>query len=585
MSEQTPPKPPKKGGIFKRLVAYLRPVRPYFILALTLTVILAVMGPIRPVFFQYILDHEVANSDVEGLRIMILIVLGITVAEALIMYGNTYLTNWLGQTVIRDIRRQVFSHLIHLQLRYFDRNPIGMLQTRVINDVETLNNVFSSGLVKILGDMLQLVAIVAAMFYVNWRLSLVVIITVPLLLLTTWIFKNKIKSAFTQERKKIGEMNAFIQEHLTGMQIVHIFNREKEESRKFGEINRDLQKSLLRSVFYYAVFFPVVEFISAFALALLVWYGAGNVLEGVTTRGELFAFIMFVQLFFRPIRMLADEFNTLQLGMVSAERVFNILDTDDFIANEGTKTSLAKGEGIRIEFRNVWFAYTDEDWVLKDVSFMLEPGQKLALVGATGSGKSTIINLLSRFYEIQKGEILVNGVNIRDYDLHFLRSLIGVVLQDVFLFSDSVQDNMTLYNAGIPAERIREAAAQVGAEEFISKLPEGYDYLVRERGATLSLGQRQLIAFARVLIYDPKILVLDEATANIDTESEQLIQKAIDTVMTGRTSIIIAHRLSTIQKADMILVMKKGRVIESGSHTELMASQGAYYQLHQLQLA
>jgi ATP-binding cassette subfamily B protein len=585
MSEQTPPKSPKKGGIFKRLVAYLRPVRPYFILALTLTVVLAIMGPIRPVFFQYILDHEVANSDVEGLRMMILIVLGITVAEALIMYGNTYLTNWLGQTVIRDIRRQVFRHLIHLQLRYFDRNPIGMLQTRVINDVETLNNVFSSGLVKILGDMLQLVAIVAAMFYVNWRLSLVVIITVPLLLLTTWIFKNKIKSAFTQERKKIGEMNAFIQEHLTGMQIVHIFNREKEESRKFGEINRDLQKSLLRSVFYYAVFFPVVEFISAFALALLVWYGAGNVLEGVTTRGELFAFIMFVQLFFRPIRMLADEFNTLQLGMVSAERVFNILDTDDFIANEGTKTNLAKGEGIRIEFRNVWFAYTDEDWVLKDVSFMLEPGQKLALVGATGSGKSTIINLLSRFYEIQKGEILVNGVNIRDYDLHFLRSLIGVVLQDVFLFSDSVQDNMTLYNASIPAERIREAAAQVGAEEFISKLPEGYDYLVRERGATLSLGQRQLIAFARVLIYDPKILVLDEATANIDTESEQLIQKAIDTVMTGRTSIIIAHRLSTIQKADMILVMKKGRVIESGSHTELIASQGAYYQLHQLQLA
>lgn len=585
MSEQTPPKSPKKGGIFKRLVAYLRPVRPYFILALTLTVVLAIMGPIRPVFFQYILDHEVANSDVEGLRMMILIVLGITVAEALIMYGNTYLTNWLGQTVIRDIRRQVFRHLIHLQLRYFDRNPIGMLQTRVINDVETLNNVFSSGLVKILGDMLQLVAIVAAMFYVNWRLSLVVIITVPLLLLTTWIFKNKIKSAFTQERKKIGEMNAFIQEHLTGMQIVHIFNREKEESRKFGEINRDLQKSLLRSVFYYAVFFPVVEFISAFALALLVWYGAGNVLEGVTTRGELFAFIMFVQLFFRPIRMLADEFNTLQLGMVSAERVFNILDTDDFIANEGTKTNLAKGEGIRIEFRNVWFAYTDEDWVLKDVSFMLEPGQKLALVGATGSGKSTIINLLSRFYEIQKGEILVNGVNIRDYDLHFLRSLIGVVLQDVFLFSDSVQDNMTLYNASIPAERIREAAAQVGAEEFITKLPEGYDYLVRERGATLSLGQRQLIAFARVLIYDPKILVLDEATANIDTESEQLIQKAIDTVMTGRTSIIIAHRLSTIQKADMILVMKKGRVIESGSHTELIASQGAYYQLHQLQLA
>lgn len=585
MSEQTPPKSPKKGGIFKRLVAYLRPVRPYFILALTLTVVLAIMGPIRPVFFQYILDHEVANSDVEGLRMMILIVLGITVAEALIMYGNTYLTNWLGQTVIRDIRRQVFRHLIHLQLRYFDRNPIGMLQTRVINDVETLNNVFSSGLVKILGDMLQLVAIVAAMFYVNWRLSLVVIITVPLLLLTTWIFKNKIKSAFTQERKKIGEMNAFIQEHLTGMQIVHIFNREKEESRKFGEINRDLQKSLLRSVFYYAVFFPVVEFISAFALALLVWYGAGNVLEGVTTRGELFAFIMFVQLFFRPIRMLADEFNTLQLGMVSAERVFNILDTDDFIANEGTKTNLAKGEGIRIEFRNVWFAYTDEDWVLKDVSFMLEPGQKLALVGATGSGKSTIINLLSRFYEIQKGEILVNGVNIREYDLHFLRSLIGVVLQDVFLFSDSVQDNMTLYNASIPAERIREAAAQVGAEEFISKLPEGYDYLVRERGATLSLGQRQLIAFARVLIYDPKILVLDEATANIDTESEQLIQKAIDTVMTGRTSIIIAHRLSTIQKADMILVMKKGRVIESGSHTELIASQGAYYQLHQLQLA
>ncbi len=571
--------------LFRRLIAYLDPVKPYFILALGLTIVLAFLGPARPVLFQYMLDHQVATGDYVGLRWMVLLVFSITIVEALVTYGNTYLTNWLGQSVIRDIRQEVYRHILNLRLRFFDKNPIGMLQTRVISDVETLNTVFSSGLVRLLGDMLQVVAIMVAMFYVNWRLSLAVLVTVPMLLGATWIFKNAVKSAFTQERKKISEINAFIQEHITGMQIVHIFNREAREKAKFDHINGELQHALLRSVLYYAIFFPVVEFISAIALAILVWYGVGNVLEGVTTRGELFAFIMFVQLFFRPIRMLADQFNTLQLGLVSGERIFNILDNDEVIPNEGTLREIPDDEeGISIEFRHVWFAYQDENWVLRDVSFSLQPGQKLALVGATGSGKSTIINLISRFYDIQQGDILINGVNIRDLDLFYLRNLLGVVLQEVFLFSDSIHENITLYNSDISRNKVVESAKHVGADGFINELPGKYDYKVLERGATLSLGQRQLIAFARVMTHDPRMLVLDEATANIDTESEILIQKAIDTVMQGRTSIIIAHRLSTIQKADLILVMRKGKIVESGNHQELLAQQGAYFQLHQLQV-
>jgi len=579
--------------IIGRLIKYTRPYRKYFILALTLTILLAVLGPLRPYLVQITLDNEVALGDYSGLLRMALLIIGLIIFQSIVMYGNTYLTNWLGQSVIRDIRNQVFRHVLNLRLKYFDKTPIGTLQTRTINDVETLNDVFSSGLVKILGDMLQIVAILSAMLYINWQLTLAVLATIPLLLISTYIFKNKVKKAFQGVRKAVSEMNAFLQEHLTGMQIIHIFNREDREMERFKFINKDLRKANLNSVMYYSVFYPVVELISALGIAILVWYGAGNVVRGSVTQGELVAFIMFVQMFFRPIRMLADQFNILQLGMVSAERIFKVLDTEDIIPNNGDLTLSVNDNGngdgkhqpIDITFEDVSFAYNEPEWVLKNINLEVKSGEKVALVGATGSGKTTIINLLSRFYEWQKGDIKINGTSLQRYSLESLRELIGVVLQDVFLFSGSIYDNITLNNDQIPLDQVIESAKQVGAHEFIERLPGGYHYKVRERGATLSLGQRQLVAFARVMTYNPQILVLDEATANIDTESEEIIQKAIETVMKGRTSIIIAHRLSTIQQANKIVVLRKGEIIEMGSHQELLHQKGAYYDLHQKQFA
>lgn len=570
-----------------RLLRYVKPYKWQFFLALFLTISLALLQPLNPYLVQITLDKPVASGNLPGLYQMVALILALTVLQTLIMYANTYLTNWLGQSIIRDIRKQVFNHILELKLKFFDTTPIGKLQTRTINDVETLNDVFSAGLVRILGDLLQLFAILGAMLYINWKLTLAVLATLPLLLLATYIFKNKVKVAFQGVRQAISEINAFTQEHITGMQIIHIFNREKTEMEKFKAINKDLREAHLNSVMYYSIFYPVVELISALGLGILVWYGAGNVLEGTVTRGELVAFIMFVQMFFRPIRMLADQFNILQMGMVSAERIFSILDKNEFIPDKGkARPPVAQAHhGLSVSFNRVKFAYTPPEWVLKNISFSVEPGEKVALVGATGSGKTTIINLLSRFYELQEGEIRIDGTNIEDYPISDLRRLIGVVLQDVFLFSGSIYDNITLNNPHIPLERVKEAAQRVGAAGFIEKLPGQYDYEVRERGATLSLGQRQLIAFARVMTYDPHILVLDEATANIDTESEEIIQQAIDTVMTGRTSIIIAHRLSTIQKADKIIVLQKGEIIEMGKHQELLALEGAYHQLYQMQLA
>ncbi|MEO1381837.1 MAG: ABC transporter ATP-binding protein [Bacteroidota bacterium] len=568
----------------QRLFQYVRPYRSVFLFALFLTIILAVLGPLRPVLVQVTLDNYIIEGDLSGLQMMIMIIVGAIVLETIIMYGNTYLTNWLGQSIIKDIRKQVFKHVLRLELRFFDKTPIGTLQTRVINDVETLNDVFTSGLVRIIGQLLQLFAIIGYMFYVSWDLSLAVLTTLPLLIGATIVFKNKVKAAFQQVRKSVSEMNAFLQEHISGMNIIHLFNREEVEMERFGEINQRLRKSNINSVLYYSVYFPVIEIITAASVAILVWYGAGRVMDFQLRFGELVAFIMFVQMFFRPLRMLADQFNVLQLGMVSAERIFKILDTQTVIEDEGKQVAAKeKTKGVGIQFDHVTFAYKEPEWVLQDISFDVKPGHKLALVGSTGSGKTTIINLLSRFYEIQKGDILVNGVNIKAYKLDELRALIGVVLQDVFLFSGSVYDNITLNNPDIPMEVVETSARRVGAHDFISKLPGGYNYNVQERGASLSLGQRQLIAFARVMTYDPQILVLDEATANIDTESEEIIQQAIETVMAGRTSVIIAHRLSTIQQADQILVLDKGKMVEKGSHEELLKQEGAYYQLHQKQ--
>ncbi|GAB4405671.1 MAG: ABC transporter ATP-binding protein [Bacteroidia bacterium] len=567
--------------LIRRLLHYVRPYRRQFLGALSLTLLLAVVSPLQPILVQYTLDRYIAPGDVQGLRVMVAVLIGVLLLQTVLMYLNTLLTNWLGQSVIRDIRKEVFNHILHLRLKYFDRTPVGTLQTRTINDVETLNDVFSSGLVQILGELLQVVAILAAMFYVSWPLTLAVLTTLPLLIAGTIVFKNKVKVAFQQVRKAVSDMNAFLQEHLSGMMIVQIFNREKIELAHFGDINQMLRKANLKTVLYYSIFFPFVEIVTALSLGVLVWYGAARVVQGHLQFGELVAFIMFVNMLFRPIRVLADQFNTLQMSMVSGERIFRVLDTQEFIADTGTLTRLGASDQPLVAFRGVHFAYEEPNWVLQDIDLTVQTGEKVALVGATGSGKTTIINLISRFYEIQRGEIRVGGVDIRQYRLDFLRSLTGVVLQDVFLFSGSIHDNITLNQPGIDRAAVEQAAQRVGAHDFIMRLPGGYDYEVRERGATLSLGQRQLIAFARVMVYDPQILVLDEATANIDTESEEIIQRAIDTVMQGRTAIIIAHRLSTIQKADQIVVMRQGRIVEKGTHRELLAREGAYYELHQ----
>lgn len=595
MAKSTTAKKSSKGSAFewplvKRILSYTRPYRGWFILSLLSTIFLSLVAPIIPYLFQYVLDDPTTKGDVAGVRNLVLAIFGVLVLRALLMYGNTLLTGWLGQTIIHDLRQQVYTHITSLRAKYFDQHPVGQLQTRTISDVETLNNVFSQGLVTILGEILQLLVIFSVMMYTNVALTLVVLSTIPILLFGTYIFKNAIRSAFQKVRKYVSEMNSFLQEHITGMMVTQIFGREKVELDRFDDINKKHLDANLKSVMAYSIFFPVVEIITALATALLVWYGVGSVLSGAITFGTLVAFLMYISMFFRPIRMLADRFNTLQLGMVSAERIFQVLDTEEKIENDGELLELPALPGyppeeIEIDFKKVWFAYNDHDWVLQDVSFKVDPGQTVAIVGSTGAGKSTIINLLTRFYEINRGKISLNGVDISELELPALRKNIGLVLQDVFLFSGSIFDNISLNNPDVTLEQAQQAAKIVGADKFIQNLPGKYDYNVQERGATLSAGQRQLIAFARVLVYDPRILILDEATSNVDTESEEMIQTAIDKVMHGRTAIIVAHRLSTIQKADLILVMEKGKVIESGNHQQLLEVGGIYRKLYDLQFA
>lgn len=591
---QTPPSS-TQGSAFewplvKRILSYTRPYRWWFLLALSLTVMLSFLAPAVPYLFQLVLDGPTGEGDVEGVRFWFFVILGVMLVRAVVMYCNTLLTGWLGQIVINDIRNEVYRHLTSLRAKYFDTHPVGMLQTRTISDVQTLNEVFSQGIVNILGEILQLIMIFTVMMITSWKFSLVILSTVPLLLFASYIFKNAVRSAFQGVRKYVSVMNTFLQEHITGMLVTQIFSREKVESDKFREINKKHRDANLQSVLAFAIFFPVVEIIMALATALLVWYGTGSVLKDQISFGVLVAFIMYISMFFRPIRMLADRFNTLQLGMVSAERIFQVLDTDERIVDEGERVELPahtdlEQREIRLDFEKVWFAYKDDEWVLRDVSFSVLPGQTVAIVGSTGAGKSTIINLLTRFYEINRGTIRLNGADITELKLSALRSKVGLVLQDVFLFSGTIYENISLNNPDITLEQAQEAARIVGADKFIQNLPGGYEYNVQERGATLSAGQRQLLAFARVLVYDPRILILDEATSNVDTESEELIQEAIEKVMHGRTSIIIAHRLSTIQKSDLILVMEKGKVIEQGNHQELLEMDGAYHRLYSLQYA
>ncbi|MCP3929168.1 MAG: ABC transporter ATP-binding protein [Bacteroidetes bacterium] len=568
--------------LLRRVLALAKPYKLVFIGAAILAVVLAPVATIRPYLIQIMVDDYITVFDIPGLTRMAILLCFLLLFESVLRYFFIYISSWLGQSVIRDLRVNVFKHIISLKLKYFDRTAIGTATTRTINDIETINKIFSQGVITIIADILTLIAVLIIMIVTSWKLTLVCLITLPFLIVASYIFKEKVKAAFQKVRTQISKMNAFLQERITGMRIVQIFNAEEQEMEKFKKINRDYTQANLDSILYYAIFFPVVEIIYAASLGLMVWWGARGVISEEVSLGALIVFPIYLNMLFRPIRMLADKFNTLQMGLVAAERVFNVLDKDTQIENGGT----VKPKNIdgKVEFRNVDFAYNAKDFVLKDLSFKIEAGETLALIGGTGSGKTTIINILNRSYEIQSGDILIDDRDIREYELFSLRRKIAIVLQDVFLFSGTVLENITLRDESISEEAVVKAAKMIGAHEFINKLPGGYHYKVMERGATLSMGQRQLISFVRALVFDPDILILDEATSSIDPETESIIQFAIETLIEKRTSIIIAHRLSTIRHADNIMVLHKGEVIEFGAHEELVRMENGHYKkLYEMQ--
>jgi ATP-binding cassette, subfamily B, multidrug efflux pump len=554
------------------------PFKKQLVIAVVLTIVVAIASPIRPMLVQWAVDNPIANGDLGLLTQTMLVLVGVLLFQSVIQFFHTWFTNFLGQNVIRNLRVRVFNHLIKKKLAFYDKTPVGTLVTRSVTDIETIAEVFSEGVITISGDVLQIVFITIVMFVTDWKLSLICLSVLPVLLIASNLFRKGIKSSFNQVRTQVSRLNAFVQEHLTGMSVVQIFNREEKEYQKFREINKGHLFSNKKSILYYAIFFPVVEIITAAATGLLVWYGTANALNGEVTPGVMISFIMYINMFFRPVRMIADRFNTIQMGMVAAERIFKLLDDKETNEISGDLKSEIQGN---VEFQKVWFAYVPNEYVLKDISFTLNQGKTLALVGATGAGKTSIINLLSRFYEIADGQILIDGMDVKEWDLTSLRSQIAVVMQDVFLFSGSVSDNIDLSTGLISKEKMMDAAKSIGAEAFIDRLPEGWDYKVMERGQSLSVGQRQLISFIRALAFDPKILILDEATSSVDSETEELIQEAIKKLMKGRTSIVIAHRLSTIQNADEILVLRKGKIEERGNHQSLIDQKGYYYQLQQ----
>jgi ATP-binding cassette subfamily B protein len=550
-------------------------------MSMFLTVLLAVISPMRPYLIQLTVDKYIAGQLMEMLIGVTIIQILLLLIETVMRFYFSYLTNWLGQSVVKDLRVAVYKKIVHLNLAFFDKTPIGTLTTRTINDIEAINDVFSEGLISIVADMLMIIAILWVMFLADWRLTLISLSPFPILIIATYVFKESVNKSFYKVRNAVSALNAFVQEHLTGVAIVQAFSAEKREFAKFKTINKEHRTANVEAIFAYSVFFPIVEIILAISLGLMVWWGANQVLNYEVSQGVMIAFIMYLNMLFRPLRMLADKFNTLQMGMVASERVFRILDSEDHIDDSGKKDASAmKGA---ITFDHVWFAYKDTDYVLKDIDFHANQGETIAIVGHTGSGKTTIISILNRLYEIQKGQILMDGTDLKDYSLRSLRSKIGVVLQDVFLFAGSVYENITLRNPAISREQVEQAARLIGMHEFIMQLPGGYDYQVMERGSTLSLGQRQLISFVRALLYDPAILILDEATSSVDTESETLIQNAIDKLIADRTSIVIAHRLSTISKASKIIVLDKGEIREMGTHEELLKLGGFYYKLHSMQ--
>lgn len=569
-------------SILKRIFGFVKPYRNIFRFTILLTIIIAILSPLRPWLIQLTLDKYVMTGNQSMLLKMIVLMIGLMLIQSVFQYYYAFETNRLGLLVVKDMREKLFHHLINFRLRYFDKTPVGTPVTRLVSDMETVADIFSDGLLLIIGDFLQLAAIMAVMFYVDWRLTLISLSTIPFLFIATRIFQKKIKETFKDVRTRVAELNNFVQEHLTGVRITQIFNREAEEMKKFEKINAAHRDANIQSVWYYSIFFPVVEILSAISIGLIVWWGAHGVMKEDVTFGSLVAFIMYINLLFRPIRELADKFNTLQMGMVSSDRIFKLMDLDE----EEQLPKITTGKKIthgEIIFEDVWFAYNGEDWILKGLGFHLKPGKTLALVGSTGAGKSTIINLLNRFYEIQKGRILIDGIDIRDMAVKELRRDVAVVLQDVFLFSDTIANNMTLYDSAISEEQILDAVEKVGAGKFISQLPGQLNFNVQERGSVLSMGQRQLISFIRAYLYQPKILVLDEATSSIDAESEELITKATLTIIKNRTSIVIAHRLATVQNADEIIVLDHGEIKEQGTHTELLRKNGLYRNLYEIQ--
>ncbi|MGN6402187.1 MAG: ABC transporter ATP-binding protein [Flavisolibacter sp.] len=569
-------------ALLKRVLQFTRPYRKIFIWSIVLAVVLAAFTPVRPYLIQYTVDKFIAGKNYDWVIYITIIQIAFLLVETGLRFYFSYITAWMGQAVVKDIRIKVFKKVIHLNLRQFDRTPIGTLTTRTVDDIERINDIFSDGLIPIIADLLSILCVLGIMFWTDWQLTLVCLIPFPIIIIATYYFKESVNKSFHRVRNAVSSLNAFVQEHITGMYIVQAFAAERREADKFKAINKEHRDANIKAIFAYSVFFPIMEIVLALSIGLVVWWVSKEILDTQSPQpGKIIAFIQYLNLIFRPLRVIADKFNVLQMGMIASERVFKVLDNDDVMKQEGRYAPpVING---KVEFDHVYFGYDEKHPVLKDISFMVQPGQTVAIVGHTGSGKTTIISLLNRLYEVNRGHIKIDDVAVEDYQLDALRKGIGVVLQDVFLFSGSVMDNITLLNPGISKEKVVEAAKLIGMHDFILQLPGGYDFNVMERGATLSVGQRQLLSFIRALLYNPSVLILDEATSSVDTESEQMIEKAINTLIVGRTSIVIAHRLSTIQRADQIIVLDKGEIKEAGTHAELLAKGGFYAKLHQMQ--
>jgi ATP-binding cassette subfamily B multidrug efflux pump len=576
--------------VTRRLMRYLKPYLRALLPALGLTLVLNLLRILQPKFTEYAIDWYITPGNIGGLKWLALVFLAVLLVTFALSYLQAVLLETVGQRVMYDLRSELYRKLQRQEVAYYDRNPVGRVMTRLTSDVDALNELFTSGVIDVLGDLVMIAAIIGMMLYMDWRLTLVALVTVPMLIFATSWFRKGARRGYDRVRTRLARINAFLQERLSGAQTVQIFNAEGKSLRQFHDINHDYRNANIETIFYYAVFFPLVDLIGAIGVAVIIWYG-GWLTMGHTsgdhtalTIGALVAFIQYSQALFQPIRDISDKYNVLQAAVVASHRIFRTLDLPVTVTTpaEPKKTGRAAG---RIEFENVWFAYKEDDWVLKDVSFVVEPGQSVALVGHTGSGKTTITNLLMRFYDVQRGRVMLDGVDVRDWDLQALRENFAVVLQDVFLFSGTIESNIRLGQQSITDERVRWAAGEVHADRFVQRLHEGYKTEVKERGSGLSVGQKQLISFARALAFDPALLILDEATSSIDTETERLIQQAIERVMRGRTSVVVAHRLSTIQRADRILVLHHGEIREQGSHQQLLSQRGLYWRLYKLQYA